>query len=73
MAPHYHPGNHLHQICLDQSGTEKKKPYFQHPSHQPKQIFSAQRKLGKKHVSVAKVDIDCDDNGARLLLLLPIG
>jgi hypothetical protein len=34
----------------------KEKPYFQHPSHQPKWIFSAQRKLGKKHVSVAKVD-----------------
>ncbi len=33
----------------------KEKPYFQHPSHQPKPIFSAQRKLGKKHVSVAKV------------------
>ncbi len=34
----------------------KEKPYFQHPSHQTKPILSAQRKLGKKHVSVAKVD-----------------
>jgi hypothetical protein len=72
MAPHYHPGNHLHQICPYQSGTQKKNLISNTHHINPNQYFLHKESLVKNMLVLPKW-IVCDDNGARLLLLLPIG
>jgi hypothetical protein len=47
MAPHYHPGNHLHQICPYQSGTQKKNLISNTHHINPNQYFLHKESLVK--------------------------